>query len=118
VSSGPRTYRLGEIVALLGGELIGDQDPEIRRIAALENAGPGDLSFVSNPKYLKQLSGTRASAVILARGQRTATRLPRIVCDDPYAYYARAAQLLNPEPQAAPGIHAQAVVETGAEVAP
>jgi len=39
------------------------------------------------------------------------------VCDDPYAYYARAAQLLNPEPQAAPGIHAQALVEAGAEVA-
>src|SRR4029077_21180940 len=118
VSSGPRTYRLGEIVARLGGELIGDRDPEIRRIATLENAGPGDLSFVANPRYLKQLNGTRASAVILARGQQGATRLPRIVCDDPYAYYARAAQLLSPEPQAAPGIHARAVVEAGAEVAP
>jgi UDP-3-O-[3-hydroxymyristoyl] glucosamine N-acyltransferase len=118
VSSGPRTYRLGEIVARLGGELIGDPDPEIGRIATLENAGPGDLSFVSNPKYLKQLSGTRASAVILARGQQGATQLPRIVCDDPYAYYARAAQLLNPEAQVASGIHARAVVEAGAEVAP
>jgi UDP-3-O-[3-hydroxymyristoyl] glucosamine N-acyltransferase len=117
VSSGPRTYRLGEIVARLGGELAGDRDPEIRRIATLESAGPGDLSFVSSAKYLKQLDGTRASAVILARGQRNATRLPRILCDDPYAYYAQAAQLLNPEARPAPGIHPHAVVEPGALVA-
>ena len=97
MSSGPRTYRLGEIVARLGGELAGDHDPEIRRIATLESAGPGDLSFVSSAKYLKQLDATRASALILARGQRDATRLPRILCDNPYAYYAQAAQLLSPE---------------------
>ena len=117
MSSGPRTYRLGEIVARLGGELAGDQDPEILRIATLENAGPGDLSFVSNPRYLKQLGATRASAVILARGQREATRLPRILCDDPYAYYARAAQLLNPDARPAPGVHPHAVVDPGAQVA-
>ena len=117
MSSSARTYRLGEIVARLGGELAGDHDPEIRRIATLESAGPGDLSFVSNAKYLKQLGATRASAVILARGQREATRLPRILCDDPYAYYAQAAQLLNPEIRPEPGIHPHAVVEPGAVVA-
>jgi UDP-3-O-[3-hydroxymyristoyl] glucosamine N-acyltransferase len=116
VNSSPRTYRLGEIVARLGGELAGG-DPEIRRIATLESAGPGDLSFVSNPKYLRQLAATQASAVILARGQRSATDLPRILCDDPYAYYARAAQLLNPEARPGPGIHPHAVVEQGAQVA-
>ena len=117
MSSDPRIFRLGEIVARLGGELAGDGDPEIRRVATLESAGPGDLSFVSHPKYLKHLGVTRASAVILARGQRDATRLPRILCDDPYAYYARAAQLLNPEAQPAPGVHPQAVVDPGALVA-
>ena len=60
MSSGPRTFRLGEIVARLGGELAGDGDPEIRRIATLETAGPGDLSFVANPKYVKQLGATRS----------------------------------------------------------
>jgi len=114
--SSSRTYRLGEIVAKLGGELVGGHDPEIRRIATLENAGPGDLSFVSSAKYLRQLDGTRASAVILAKGQRGATELPRILCDDPYVYYARAAQLLNPEERPSPGVHPQAVVEAEAEV--
>jgi UDP-3-O-[3-hydroxymyristoyl] glucosamine N-acyltransferase len=115
--SNPRTYRLGEIVAKLGGELIGAPDVEIRRMATLESAGPGDLSFVANAKYLEQLRDTRASALILAKGHREATKLPRILCDDPYLYYARAAQLLNPEAQPSAGIHPQAVVEAGAEIA-
>lgn len=114
--SNSRIRRLGEIVAQLGGELIGAPDVEIRRIATLESAGPGDLSFVSAVKYLPQLRDTRASAVILPKGQKGATKLPRILCDDPYLYYARAAQLLNPEDRPAPGIHPQAVVEAGAEV--
>jgi len=112
-----RTYRLADIAAKLGGELMGDPGAEIRRIATLESAGPGDLSFVSHAKYLGQLRDTRASAVVLAKGHRNATGLPRILCDDPYLYYARAAQLLNPEARPAPGIHPQAVVEAGAEIA-
>jgi UDP-3-O-[3-hydroxymyristoyl] glucosamine N-acyltransferase len=111
-----RTYRLGEIVARLGGELIGDPDAEIRRIATLESARPGDLCFLSHARYRAQLSGTRASAVILAREERDATALPRILCDDPYLYYARAAQLLVSENRPVPGIHARAVVEAGAEI--
>jgi UDP-3-O-[3-hydroxymyristoyl] glucosamine N-acyltransferase len=112
-----RAHRLSEIVAKLGGELVGAPDVEIRRMATLENAGPGDLAFVTNPKYLDRLKGTRASAVILAKTQKQATQLPRILCDDPYVYYARAAQLLNPDEHPAPGVHPQAVVEAGAQVA-
>jgi len=78
-----RTYRLSEIVARLGGELIGDPDAEIRRIATLESARSGDLCFLSHARYRAQLRGTRASAVILAREERDATALPRILCDDP-----------------------------------
>jgi len=111
-----RTYRLGEIVAKLGGELIGDPAAEILRIATLESAGPGDLCFLSHGRYRAHLRGTRASAVILAREERDATALPRILCDDPYAYYARAAQLFGSASRPAPGIHARAVVEAEAEI--
>ncbi|HMH17357.1 MAG TPA: UDP-3-O-(3-hydroxymyristoyl)glucosamine N-acyltransferase [Burkholderiales bacterium] len=111
-----RTYRLGEIVAKLGGELIGDPDAEVRRIATLESARPGDLCFLSHARYRAQLRDTRASAVILAREERDATNLPRILCEDPYLYYARAAQLLASESRPAPGVHARAVVEAGAEI--
>jgi UDP-3-O-[3-hydroxymyristoyl] glucosamine N-acyltransferase len=111
-----RIHRLGDIVAKLGGELLGAPDIEIRRLATLESAGPGDLSFLSSAKYLDRLRDTRASAVVLGKAQQGATKLPRILCDDPYVYYARAAQLLNPEERPAPGIHPQAVVEAGAQV--
>jgi len=111
-----RTYRLSEIVARLGGELIGDPDAEIRRIATLESARSGDLCFLSHARYRAQLRGTRASAVILAREERDATALPRILCDDPYVYYARAAQLFGPESRPVAGVHARAVVEAGAEI--
>ena len=111
-----RTYRLGEIVARLGGELIGDPDAEILRIATLESARPGDLCFLSHARYRAQLRDTHASAVILAREEQDATALPRILCDDPYVYYARAAQLFGPESRPLPGIHARAVVEAGAEI--
>ena len=111
-----RTYRLSEIVAKLGGELIGDPDAEIRRIATLESARSGDLCFLSHARYRAQLRGTRASAVILAREERDATALPRILCDDPYVYYARAAQLFGPESRPVAGVHARAVVEAGAEI--
>jgi UDP-3-O-[3-hydroxymyristoyl] glucosamine N-acyltransferase len=85
-------------------------------MATLESAGTGDLAFVSSAKFLQQLRDTRASAVILPKGHQSATKLPRILCDDPYVYYARAAQLLNPEDRPPAGIHPQAVVEAGAEV--
>src|SRR3989442_8019516 len=85
-------------------------------MATLESAGPGDLSFLSHPRYRRQLRGTRASAVILARDERDATALPRILCEDPYVYFARAAQLLSAEPRPAPGVHPQAVIEAGAIV--
>src|SRR5258707_2282719 len=109
---------MDEIVARLGGELIGDPDAEIRRIATLESARSGDLCFLSHARYRAQLRATRASAVILAREERDATALPRILCDDPYVYYARAAQLFGPESRPVPGVHARAVVEAGAAIPP
>jgi len=114
--SNSRTYRIGEIVTRLGGELVGDPDAEIRRIATLESAGPGDLSFLTHSRYRPNLQHTRASAVILAREERDATTLPRILCDDPYVYYARAARMLSTEDRPVPGVHPKAVVEADAEV--
>jgi UDP-3-O-[3-hydroxymyristoyl] glucosamine N-acyltransferase len=116
--SNSRTYRLGEIVESLGGKLVGTPDLEIRRVATLENAGPEDLSFLSHPRYRRQLRSTRAGAVILKQADRAATSLPRILCDDPYLYFAQVARLLNAPARPAPGVHPQAAVEPDAIVAP
>jgi UDP-3-O-[3-hydroxymyristoyl] glucosamine N-acyltransferase len=110
--------RLAEIVARLGGELLGDPDVPIRRVATLQSAGPGDLSFLSLPKYRPQLRTTRAAAIVLSKEERDSTALPRILCEDPYLYFARVAQLFAPSERPAPGVHASATVEDGSSVAP
>jgi UDP-3-O-[3-hydroxymyristoyl] glucosamine N-acyltransferase len=104
---------LAEIVAALGGELIGEGGIRVGQVAPLESAGPADISFISQEKYGKQLAKTRAGAVILPGSLRDATGLARIVCANPYAYYARVTALLNPEAGYEAGVHASAVVEAG-----
>lgn len=105
------SLRLDRIVATLGGDLAGKGSVEISGLAPLDRAGPGDLSFLSNPKYRGQLAGTRASAVILGPEALADCPVPAIVTPQPYLYFARVAQWLNPVVRPAPGIHASAVVE-------
>jgi UDP-3-O-[3-hydroxymyristoyl] glucosamine N-acyltransferase len=109
-------FRLGEIVGRLGGELVGDPAVEVRGIATLRGARAGDLSFLVQAKYRAELAATRASAVIVPRDERDATPLPRIVCSNPYAYFAHVSQLFNPPEPVAPGIHPAAVVAVDARV--
>jgi UDP-3-O-[3-hydroxymyristoyl] glucosamine N-acyltransferase len=110
-------FRLAEIVARFGGELIGDENVVVRQVGTLSGAEPGELSFLSHPRYKSELAATRASAVIVPESARGATPLPRIVCLDPYAYYARVATLFNPAPPFASGVHPTAVVAPQAHVA-
>ncbi|HEY8355350.1 MAG TPA: UDP-3-O-(3-hydroxymyristoyl)glucosamine N-acyltransferase [Methylophilaceae bacterium] len=109
-------FTLGEIVSCLGGELIGDAGIRVFRLASLQHAQTGQISFVSNPRYLSQLSSTGASAVVLGPELREATSLPRIVTDNPYAYFAKLSALMNPVPVHEPGIHPSAVIDVGASV--
>ncbi len=103
---------LAEIVARLGGELVGDGRLVINRIAPLGEAGEGDLAFLANPKYRAKLRDTRATAVIVSPEAAAESPVPTIVTKGPYLYFARVAQLLNPRLRPPPGIHATAVVET------
>lgn len=102
--------RLDEIVARLGGEIVGAGDTVISRIGTLENAGPGDLAFLANPSYRHQLATTRAAAVIMAPPM-AAGPAAAILTPQPYLYYARVAQWLNPSISPEAGVHASAVVE-------
>jgi UDP-3-O-[3-hydroxymyristoyl] glucosamine N-acyltransferase len=102
--------RLDEIVARFGGELVGPGSTMVSRISPLESAGPGDLAFLANPKYRHQLATTRAAAVIMSP-PATDGSLALILTQQPYLYYARVAQWLNPDPEIASGVHSSAVVE-------
>jgi UDP-3-O-[3-hydroxymyristoyl] glucosamine N-acyltransferase len=109
---------LREIVARLGGEAIGEVSAPLTGVATLDSAGPSHLTFLANPKYRSRLAGTRAGAVIVGTRDRDAATVPRIVSDNPYAYYAKAVALFHPEPAIVPGVHASAQVDPAASVDP
>jgi UDP-3-O-[3-hydroxymyristoyl] glucosamine N-acyltransferase len=107
---------LREIVARLGGEAHGEVVVPLTGVATLESAGPGEIAFLANPKYRSKLASTRAGAVILSPGDRDAAAMPRIVSDNPYAYYARTVALFHPPPPVHPGIHPFAQIDGSANV--
>jgi UDP-3-O-[3-hydroxymyristoyl] glucosamine N-acyltransferase len=109
-------YRLAQIVERFGGEIVGDAQTPISQVATLESAGAGHISFLAHGRYRKQLAGTRASAVILTRADSELIELPRIVCDDPYLYFAKVSALFNPPQAIRPGVHKTAVVERGTRI--
>jgi UDP-3-O-[3-hydroxymyristoyl] glucosamine N-acyltransferase len=112
--------RLGELAAVLGGELIGDAALEVDRIGSLEGAGDSTISFLAHPRYLAQLAATHAGCVIVGPALRdaAAARGAAIVCADPYLAFARLTQWWAARQRRAParGVHASAVVEPGAHV--
>lgn len=113
-------FRLGDIVADLGGELLGDADLVIDAIGPLEGATPRCLSFLSNPKYKAQLPGSRAACVIVAPAQRelALARGATLVTPDPYLYFARLTQwwVQRTRPPEASSIHASAVIHACARL--
>ena len=92
----------------------------ISRIAPLDSAGHGDLSFLSNPRYRQQLAASQAACVIVAPAMRdeAAQRGACIVTADPYAYFARATQWWKVHQQGGrpQGVHPSAVVDASAQV--
>jgi len=110
-------YSLSEIVARFGGELLDDSGIEISGVAPIGRAGPREIAFVSQSRYLRDIESTQAGALILPPEGRDSTQCPRIVTPNPYLYFARISALLNPAPQPEPGIHPSAVVHAQARVA-
>jgi UDP-3-O-[3-hydroxymyristoyl] glucosamine N-acyltransferase len=105
--------KLREIADLLQAEVEGPEAVDIRRVAKIEEAGDGDITFIANPKYEKFLASTRASCVIVSRdlsppeGSRTV--LLRVA--DPYFSFLKVLQAFHPpSPPLPPGVHATAVI--------
>lgn len=108
---------LGELARRLECPVEGDSGIEIQRVAKIETAGAGDVTFLANPKYASALALTQASAVIAGSGV-TAAPCAIIRSATPYLTFARAAQVLSPEPRPEPGVHPQAWVAPDAVVDP
>lgn len=117
------TLRLSQIVSELGGQLLGGgHDAEITGIAPLESAQPGQISFLSHPKYQAQLASSLAGCVIVSpdMAQAAQQRGACIVADNPYLYFARLTQLWrrSGRAHAATGVHPTAVIHPEAQVDP
>lgn len=108
---------LRDIQLKFGGEVLGEVTSPITGVASLEHAGMGKISFLANPKYRHALDVTQAAAVIVHCDLRDATAKPRIITDNPYAYFAHVAQLFAPTVTYPPGRHLSAVVDPTAHVA-
>ncbi len=109
---------LGELARRLECPVEGDAAIEIRRVAKIEEAGPGDLTFLANPKYASKLATTRASAVIMNGDARRRAPCAVIRSASPYLTFARAAQVLSPDQPPAAGVHPLASVAADATVDP
>src|SRR6185503_3544163 len=101
--------KLRELAARLQCVLDGDGEIEIERVAAIHDAGPGDVTFLANRKYEKALPATRASAVILHTAGPAAP-CATLRSPEPYLAFARAVGLFAPDDRPAAGVHAMTSV--------
>ena len=98
---------LGELAALLQGEVKGPPDLPIEGIAALEDAGPREISFITQKRYAHLVSRSQAGALIVAPELADLPR-PLIIVPHPYLAYARVAALFAPAQRRWPGVSEQA----------
>lgn len=111
------SLRLSEVAELVGGERVDDRDPVIRGVAGIDEAGPGDLTFVTNRRYAAKLENCGAEAVIV--GPDVETSLPAIRVEHAYPAFARFLAEFQAEDDRVfpPGIHPTAVIDETAELA-
>ncbi len=107
--------KLSALAAHLGASLLGDPDAEVTSAAGLEEARPGQLTFVANPNYASLARTTQATAVVVEPSfSEIAAATLRIA--NPYLAFARALEFLYEAPMYAPGIHPTAVIAPTAAV--
>jgi len=118
------TVALSDLIAALGGDLLGGSDIRIAAIAPLDEADEHGISFLANPRYQAQLGTTRAACVIVApalaeaAANRGGSGGAAIVTPDPYLYFARLTQwwAARTRPQAVAGVHPSAIVSPAARL--
>ncbi len=107
---------LAELCTLLEGKLHGGAGQSVQSIAPLDRAGPGDLSFLANPRYAANLAATRATAVLLQAAQVAQCPVACIEVDNPYLAYARASALFDDRPVPNRQVHTTATVADSAKL--
>lgn len=112
IEGNPGVFRLGELAGLIRATVKGDPDISIGGINTLEDALPGDLSFVTHKRYVSLVPGCRASA-LLVPPELDHLEFPLLVSRQPYLSLAMAARLFAGGPEHPPGVHESAWVGEG-----
>src|SRR5688572_5865581 len=113
--------RLSEIAEKLSARVVipegcsSERDPEIKKLAPIEHAKVGELSFISNPEYVKFALTTKASA-LLVKQVFPDVRAIQLVTSDPYLAFAKAANWFYAPPALPSGISQQAFVDPDASL--
>lgn len=111
------SYTASELAERFELELHGDGSTPVTGVATLANAGPGQLSFLANPRYRSQLEGSQAAVIVLRADDLAHAPGTALIARDPYTTYARISALFEKIPSRAPGIHPSAVIDPSATVA-
>ncbi len=117
--SGP--FALGDLARIAGAEIAPGGDPKrrFRDVAALESAGPDDVSFLDNRRYLTALAESKAGACLIhpELAARAPAGMALLLTPTAYKAYARVAAAFHPPPRPAPGIDPRAIVDGSARLA-
>ena len=108
---------LKEIASFLGGTVIGADDTIINDIRPIEEASEGNITFIANKKYLKQLNLTKASAILVSP-QTVAEGKNLVIVADPYAAFGKLLTLFYPLEHSRSGVSSDAYIEEGATISP
>jgi UDP-3-O-[3-hydroxymyristoyl] glucosamine N-acyltransferase len=112
--------KLSDIAKLVEGDIVGEGNVDIHKVAKIEEAGPGDITFLANLKYKKHVVTTLASAVLVSKDLPLAEFAQRrkalsfVVVPDPYRSFLRLIETFQPGPVGLKGIHPSAVIAPSA----
>ena len=110
-----QAMKLSEIAQRIDCRMDSARDVEIVRVAGIEEAGPGDLTFISNRKYIRYLKTTRAAAIILDK-DIPPVAIPSLRTEDPYLAFAHALEIFHVPLRQNPGIHPDAVIHENVQM--
>ena len=110
------TYNLAQLADQLNAQLVGDTDLVVHRLATFEQAGEGDITFVSDKKLLDKLAECKASAIVLPSALKEGYQGNALFMDNPYVGYALLARIFDTTPNLQANIAPSAVIHKTAKI--
>ena len=110
-------YTLGQLAEALGAALEGDAQRLITGVASLDMAGPDEISFVTNRKYLPLARSSRAGAFLVPADVKD-LHAPLLKSPSPQMALIALLRLFHPSPALSPGVHPSALVAPDSRIHP